>query len=357
MQNATDLRDRRPLAREACVLLLALALPIATLCQSPTPSNAPTAPTLTTTSTLVIVPALVRDSSGQLLHTLHASDFQLTDNGVAQHVSLEDTEHQPLSVVVLLQTGGAAARQFPSYAKLGTMLSYMMNDSLHHIAMVTFDSQPEYLWDFTKNVADLEDGFTQPDPGDGGAAILDAVNKGIDLLRQQPPEERRILILVSQTHDDGSQARAEDIIRSLGENNITIECLTFSPEKAWLKDQFTQPRHENAPYKMSPDGPTLLHTFDLGTPLGMALKAMRADTSANVAKLSGGESLPFGSKAELEQQFALLANHFASSYTLSFRPTSKQPGFHSLQLRIVGQAGLQVSARSSYWATDPGTPK
>ena len=357
MQNSTHLRDHFPFAQKTVVVLLTLALPAASLSQNPPISNTPTTPSITTTSTLVIVPALVRDSSGQLLPALHASDFLLTDNGVSQHVSLEDTEHQPLSVVVLLQIGGAAARQFPSYAKLGTMLSYMMNGSPHHIAMVTFDSQPEYIWDFTKNVADLEDGFTQPDPGDGGAAILDAVSQGIDLLKQQPPEARRILILVSQTHDDGSSASAKDIVRSLGENNITIECLTFSPEKAWLKDQFTQPRHENAPYKMSPDGPTLLHTFDLGTPLGMALKAMRTDTSATIAKLAGGESLPFGSKAELEQQFALLANHFASSYTLSFRPSSKQPGFHSLQLRIASQPGLQISARSSYWATDPGTPK
>ncbi len=357
MQNATDLSTRRPPAREACVLLLALTLPIAALSQNPAPANAPTSPSITTTSTLVIVPALVRDASGQLLHTLHASDFQLTDNGVAQHISLEDTEHQPLSVVVLLQTGGAAARQFPSYAKLGTMLSYMMGDVPHHIAMVSFDSQPEYLWDFTKNIADLEDGFAHPDSGDSGAAILDAVNKGIDLLRQQPPETRRILILVSQTHDDGSRARAEDIIRSLGENNITIECLTFFPEKAWLKDQFTKPLNENPLYQLGPNGPWLLHTINLSGPLSMAIKAMRTDTSATIATLSGGESLPFTSKAELEQQFTLLANHFASSYTLSFRPSSKQPGFHSLQLRIASQAGLQVSARSSYWASDPSATK
>jgi VWFA-related protein len=357
MQNAAELRSRRPLTLEACVLTLALVLPATAFPQSPASADVPAAPSITTTSTLVIVPALVRDSSGQLLHALHASDFQLTDNGVPQHVSLEDIEHQPLSVVVLLQTGGAAQRQFASYAKLGTMLTYIVGDSPHHVALVTFDSQPEYLWDFTKNIADLEDGFTQPDPGDGGAAILDAVNQGIDLLKQQPPEARRILIVVSQAHDEGSRARAEDIVRSLGENNITIECFTFSPEKAWLKDQFTKPRHENAPYQMSPDHPPIMGTFDIGTPLGMALKAMRTDTSANLARLSGGESLPFGSQTGLEQQFALLANHLASSYTLSFSPSSKQPGFHSLQLRISGQPRLQISARNSYWAAEPAATK
>jgi hypothetical protein len=219
---------------------------------------------------------------------------------------------------------------------------------------VEFDSQPEYTWHFTSNIDDLEGGFTHPDAGDRGAAILDAVKYGIDLLRKEPPTYRRVILLLSQTHDDGSRARADEIIRSLGENNITIECISFSPEKAWLKDQFTKPRHENAPYQLSPNLPPLLHTFNLGEPLGIAFKAMQKDTSAEIAALSGGESLPFGTKAELDQRLASLTNHFAAMYTLSFRPTSKQPGFHSLQLRIAGHSEFQVSARTSYWSTGNG---
>jgi VWFA-related protein len=289
--------------------------------------------------------------SGDLIPALQARDFQLTDNGVAQVVALDDTEHRPLSIVVLMQIGGAAVEQLPLYAKLGTMVSYLVDDSPHRVALVSFDSQPEYVWDFTSQVDDLDDGFTHPDRGDRGAAILDAVSYGIDLLRKEPPTYRRIILVISQTHDDGSRVRAEDIVRRLGENNITIECLTFSPEKAWLKDQFTKPRHENPPYQLAPNLPPLLHTFDLGEPLGMAFKAMREDTSATIASLSGGESFSFASKAELDQQLALLANHFANTYTLSFRPSSKQPGFHSLQLRIAGHPELEISARSSYWST------
>jgi VWFA-related protein len=310
-----------------------------------------TPPTITTTSTLVIVPALVQVPSGDLLQTLHTSDFLLTDNGTAQTVTLEDTEHQPVSIVVLLQTGGAAVEELPLYAKLDTMLGYLTANSPHQVAMVTFDSQPEYQWDFTPDVSDLDDGFTKPGPGDRGAAILDAVSHGIDMLSQQPPTQRRILIVISQSHDDRSHARSEDIIRRLGENNITIECLTFSPEETWLKDQFTKPRHANPPYQLSPDLPMVSGTFNLDQPLREALSAMRENTGGAIAALSGGEAFTFDSKASLEQQLALLANHFAATLTLSFRPTSKQPGFHSLHVQIAGHPEMQVSARTSYWAT------
>jgi VWFA-related protein len=311
----------------------------------------PAGPTITATSNLVIVPALVRGPSGDLTPALHASDFLLTDNGVRQVAIVDDTEHQPLSVVVLMQTGGAAVEELPLYSKLGTMLSYLTANSLHHVALVEFDSRPEHAWDFTSNIDDLDDGFTHPDRGDRGAAILDAVNYGIDLLRKEPPRYRRVILLLSQTHDQGSRIRADHVIESLEENNITIESISFSPGKAWLKHELTNPRPENKPYQMSPDLPPLLHTFNLSEPLGVAFKAMQKNTSAEIAEVSGGESLPFANKAELDRQLAALTNHFAATYTLSFRPTSKQPGFHSLQLRIAGHPEFQVMARTGYWST------
>ena len=333
-------------------VILELLFSPALLSQSTSPVASPQHPAITATSNLVIVPALVRNPSGESPPLLKDSDFLLTDNGVRQAVKLEDTEHRPLSVLVLMQTGGAAAEELPLYAKLGTMLSYLTANSAHRVALVEFDSQPEYTWSFTSNIDGLDDGFAHPDAGDGGAAILDAVNYGIDLLRKEAPKYRRIILLLSQTHDEGSRARAEEVIQSLGENNITIECISFSPEKRWLKNQFRNPSPENAPYQFSPTLPPLLHTFNLGEPLIMAFKAMQKNTSAEIAALSGGESLPFGNKAELDRQLAALTNHFAATYTLSFRPTSKEPGFHALQLRIAGHPEFHVSARTSYWATD-----
>lgn len=301
----------------------------------------------------MLVPTLVSAPAGDVIPPLRASDFHVIDNGVPQKVSVEATERQPLSVVVLMQTGGAASRQFASYANLGTMLDYMMGSSAHHVALVAFDSQPEYLWDFTPHIDDLKDGFVHPEPGDSGAAIFDAVNYGIDLLRQQPPASRRILILLSQTHDHGSKAHSEDIVRRLGEDNITIYSIAFSTEKTWLKDQFTKPRHGNPPYQMAPNLPALSGTFDLGTPLKVALSAMGDNAASEIARMSGGEFVEFGSQRDLEQQLGILANHIPNRYTLSFRPTSNEVGFHTIEVRIPAHPELQIAARTSYWSAGP----
>jgi VWFA-related protein len=306
---------------------------------------------LTVTTRLVFVPALVRSPAGDLVHELSADDFELLDNGVPQKVSLEPSSPQPLSVLVLMQVGGAASREFEYYSKLPTMLDYIAGKSRYQVSLVTFDSQPEGQWDFTSKVDDLKDSFLHPEQGDHRAAIFDALKFGITQLAQRPSGTRRVLILLSQPQDDGSKARAEDVVRMVGEENITIFSLTFSPEKTWLKDQFTKPQAEAKPYQMSPDHPPILHTFDLMAPLHEAINAMRKDAASEVTSLAGGESLPFGNEKSLTSQLALLANYIPNRYVLTFRPTSDRAGFHSLQVRVRNHPEFAIGARTSYWST------
>jgi VWFA-related protein len=313
--------------------------------------DVPDGSTLHSTTTLVLVPTLVRDAHGELISNLTAKDFRLTDNGVEQTVTADHLERQPLAVVVLLQTGATAPRQFPCYRDVGIMLQYMMGESPHKVGLITFDSQPEEIWDFPVRDDGLNYAFAHPQPGDGGAALLDAVGYAIDVLKRQPDTYRRIILLLSQTNDAGSKARPEEIVQRLGESNTTIYSVTFSPGKTWLKDQFTKPRHGNPPYQLSPNQPAVLGTFDLGTPLGVALSAMRADTAGGIASLSGGENLQFMDKNDLERQLSLLANHIPNRYTLSFRPSSSEPGLHRLQVQVLHQpAATTVAARTGYWA-------
>lgn len=299
----------------------------------------------------MLVPMLVQSTAGELIPDLQARDFRLTDNGVEQKVSVEAVEHQPLAVVVLMQTGGAAPRQFANYRNLTPVLEAMMGSSAYRVALVTFDSRPEEIWNFPPRVEGLTDAFTHPEAGDSGAAILDAVNYGIDLLQQQPANSRRIILLLSQAQDDGSKASAADVIRRLGESNTTIDSVSFSPEKQWLKDQFTKPRHGNPPYQLSPVQPPILGTFNLSAPIGVALKAMRTDAAAEIAALSGGEHMRFNNRLDLEAHLSALANHIPNRYTLSFRPSSQQPGLHSIEVQVLHQTQpLQVAARTSYWS-------
>jgi hypothetical protein len=67
-------------------------------------SQSPTGPDLTAQTSLVIVPALVRSKSGQLVFNLNASDFTLTDDGIPQKLTPEqDTGGEPLALVVVVE--------------------------------------------------------------------------------------------------------------------------------------------------------------------------------------------------------------------------------------------------------------
>ena len=339
--------------RLVCVALLSAGPWV--LAQGVAPAASGPDVTIHARSMLVLVPALVRDGSGELVEGLKASDFRVTDNGVEQKVSLEPVP-DAMEILVLMQTGGAAARQFANYRTLSTMVGYLAGRSKYEAAVVSFDSQPEDIWDFTSDARALEDAFVHPVAGDHGAAVLDAVTYGVALLAKTPAARRRVIVLLSQPQDDGSKAKPEEVVRALGENNVTIFSVTFSPEKAWVKDQLAGDRHENAPYQIGPDHPPLLHTFDLSTPLMMAVRAMRTDVSAEIAKLSGGEAARFDDRRSLDEQLAAVANHIANRYVLSFRPTSDRPGFHGLTVQARGPEGLlHVSSREGYWADSAHT--
>jgi VWFA-related protein len=266
---------------------------------------------------------------------------------------------------VLMQTGGVARGQFASYANLETMLASLLGGAQggasNRVSIVNFDSRPEAASPFTSDVAQWSEAIDKPDQGDSGAAIFDGIAFALDLLKKEPVSNRRAILLISQEHDDGSKTPMKDIVRDLGETNTVIYSVTFSAEKTEAKLAFKEP-HLNPPIQVVPsDGPVLNKDdpaypiqgyFKLDAPLRLIFGAMRKNLSAEVANLSGGESLSFDGRGELEQDLNVLNNHIRNSYILSFTPTSTEPGLHTIRVSLAHHPEMIVSARTSYWAAD-----
>jgi VWFA-related protein len=324
--------------------------------------------TLHTTTTLVVVPTLVQTQGKELVFSLTADDFVLTDNGVPQKVTLEEETKRPLSLVVLMQTGGDARGQFLSYAKLDTMIASLLGEAPNEVAIVNFDSRPEAASPFTSNVAEWRDAIDHPDVGDKGAAIFDSLAYGLDLLRKRAANNRRAILLISQEHDVGSKTSLKEIVRDVGETNTAIYSMTFSAEKTAAREAFKNPGPLNKPITVGNVTPPTVSVepaadsggpaqyqayFNLSEPLRLILGAMSKNTSAEVATLSGGEWSSFDNGRELAQDLGVLTNHLHNSYVLSFSPTSSEPGLHTIKVRLAHHPELLVSARSNYWSAGP----
>ena len=394
-------------ARTVVALTFSLLLASA---QAQTPVSVQ-APTLSTHSTLVLVPALVRNKAGELVYTLSAEDFTLTDDGVPQKLRLEqDTGGEPLALVVVVEIGGAGAREFNKFASIAPPMSPMLESVIgnvpHRVAVITFDSHPELLQDFT---ADLETAATALETltpgctrqhhlencassqairdvplGDNGAAILDSIGFAVDLLRKQPLEYRRAILLISETLDRGSQTSIDDAIRAVSDTNTTIYSIAFSTGKSeaahyasrtlpiqpgglGMANHYPNPPHGCMGKDPDPDPDATHHkaiqAYDCATqllpPLALAKMAaimasdgLKRNVPETVANLTGGEYFKLTNAKNLDRDLATISNHIPNRYILSFQPQSPHPGLHALDLQLKNYPDLHITARNGYWA-DP----
>lgn len=345
--------------------------------QQPAPETTPDAiTTLTARTTLVLVPALVKTKSNQLVYTLTAKDFLLTDDGIEQTLSLEeDTGSEPLALVIAVQTGGAGAAQLEKYKHLAPEIEAMVGNVPHKVAVVTFDSTTALYQKFTPTLTIIADALNELDPGDKGAGILDALTFSVDLLRRQPQQYRRAILLISETIDHGSHTKLDDALRAIGDTNTAIYSLAFNSTRAAVgketsKLSSTTPGPEHGCMSRDPNDPNVdLDTSRLAqaweclsllAPPLRALKMMeilgtnnlRRNVPETVARLTGGEYYKFSDAKGIQRSLQTLSNHIPNRYILSFHPQSPHPGFHYVNLRLREYDHLTVAARNSYWANE-----
>jgi VWFA-related protein len=371
---------------------LILALLLAPLAFAQTPDTMPAPPpapeamnqsSITVNSTLVLVPALVRTKGGELVFTLKADDFLLTDDGIPQRLRLEqDTGDQPLALVICVETGGDGVGHLADYSNLSTMLGALISNVPHQVAVVGFDSTPTLLHGFTPNIDYIGHSLNQLDAGDKGNATLDALAFSVDLLRKQPPIYRRAILLFSETIDHGSHTRLDDALRAIGDTNTIIYSVGFSStrgqigkEAGKLNSSEPGPQHgcfsrdlgTNADGKpIQPEESRATQNYDciaqLLPPLRLAKMAeiaavngLRRNAAESVARLTGGEFYKFKDAKSLDRDLATISNHVPNRYVLSFRPQNPHVGAHALELKLKDYPQLSVEARSSYWVEDaPG---
>jgi hypothetical protein len=151
--------------RIACTLVVLLSLAAAGTAQQSDKDR----PTFTASSALVEVPILVKTKSGDVVFQLTADDFLLTDNGVPQHLTLDqDTDSQPLALAIVVETGGAGARHLDDYRQLDSILDALIGNVGHRVALIGFDSTPHLLMRFSPRTSGASWQLGNVDAGDQG---------------------------------------------------------------------------------------------------------------------------------------------------------------------------------------------
>jgi len=236
------------------------------------------------------------------------------------------------------------------------MLDQIVGQPQVQTAIVVFDNNVELAQDFSFESAGTEEYLRSMmegprrnmEEGDrGGAAIYDAVRYSVSLLKKQPEDSRRILLLISETRDHGSHAVSlDDTIRAISASNTVMYALAFSPTASTAMDTL----RGEWDARTDPAGWNL----DILRLMKMARQAMRKNAAKSVASMTGGEYELFTSQKSFERLMNEFANHLHSRYLLRFEPKSPHPGLHEVRVRLRGRGNSVVVARRSYWVEQPG---
>lgn len=333
---------RKKIARQASLRQLSAFLLFALLAGSAFCQET----TLRSQTNLVLIPTLVKDSQGETVYGLQAKDFIIEDNGVEQAVRLDDApEGQPISLVLAIQTGRRASYEFPRMAGLKTMLDPLFAGGTARVAVVEFDSQIRLTRTFTRDESLIDADLDDLQQGDGGARILDAVNYSVELLKKEPQDRMRVLLLISETRDHGSRIKIEDAVAAIGQSNSVMYALAFSPGLSNILDTG---RGVNTPF--DPNGKNEMHPgVDFIDLAYQAAQAMRKNAPSTVAAMTGGEYELFATRKKFEVRMNDFTNHLHSRYLLSFTPNDPRPGLHQIRVRLRAAGDDVVLARSRYW--------
>jgi VWFA-related protein len=327
---------------------------------------------------LVNTPVTVRDGRGDMVHDLEAHDFHITDNGVAQQISHFDLGGDPISLVILVETSSRIAPLLPEMRKTGILFTQTVMGPTGEASVVAFNDSVDKLQDFTTNGDLIENTIAHLGQGTSGSKLYDAMAVGVEMLSGRPqatadkPGRRRVLMILSEATDAGSEAKLGEVLRQAQLANVTIYSVGLSTTRAELqakpkdtRPQITPPGTFPLPPQPGvPQTPTSEENrygnIDL---LALAVWAVQhihdqvKDHALEVAATAtGGAHLSTFKDRSIEKAIDEIGGELHSQYTISYAPTgSDAAGYHEIKVNVVrnGAKNLKVRARPGYYLATP----
>jgi VWFA-related protein len=327
---------------------------------------------------LVNTPVTVRDGRGDMVHNLEARDFQIADNGVSQQITHFDLGGDPISMVILIETSSRIAPLLPEVRKTGILFTQTVMGPTGEAAVVGFNDSVDKLQDFTRNADLIENTIAHLGQGTSGSKLYDAMAVGVEMLSGRPqatadtPGRRRVLMILSEATDAGSEAKLGEVLRQAQLANVTIYSVGLSTTRAELqaKPKDTRPKitppgtFPLPPQPGVPQTPTSEENrygnIDLMAAAVWAVQHIHDQVKDHAlevaATATGGAHLATFKDRSIEKAIDEIGGELHSQYTISYTPTGTDAtGYHEIKVNVLRHdaKNLKVRARPGYYLATP----
>lgn len=313
------------------------------------------------TTNFVQVPVLVKNSDGRRVDDLRPQDFTVLENGVKQPLTYFTSDPFELSVAIVVDVGMPDAdvqKVNETYSALVGALS-----PWDEAALYTYSSTVSQVTDYTQKPELLTTAFNQLKTvrgGNNGAAVLsgpmavtgpiingapaggpiiqpvytppreahvlnDAILRAALDLRKRDPTRRKMILVISEGRELGSQASYRDVMRVLQSRNVQVKAVVVGAGSLPGYRQVEKIHH--------------------------LLWQGYADILPKYCYASGGgDVLHELDRNAIENAYAQATSDARNQYTLGYSPkaTTGSSAYRKIEV-IVDRRGLKVQAKDGYY--------
>jgi VWFA-related protein len=231
------------------------------------------------------------------------------------------------------------------------------------------------LQDFTTNQDPIETTLNKLKTVTRGSKLYDAMAIGVEMLSDRPqatadaPGRRRIMLILSEATDVGSETKLGAVLRQAQLSNVTIYSVGLSTTMAELKEppKDTSPHITPPGINPQPPLPGIVQTptteanrygsGDLLKAVEWAVVHVKNKITDHALELAatatGGEHVAAFKNRSIEKAIDEIGGELHAQYSLSYVPSgTNQAGYHDIKV-TVKKEGLKVRARPGYYLGGP----
>jgi len=321
-------------------------------------------PIIKTSVTNIVAPVLVTDRSGNIVDGLQPHQFRLFDNGKEQNIQV-DVSYEPISLVIAIECSSRVEAILPQIKHLGSLVQSIIGLQ-GEAAVLKFDGRIMVTQDFTNDPDKVKLAINRIQPGSSGSRMIDAVDRGVYMLRNRPKTNRRIILVVSETRDDGSEIRLKTALMDATLQNVII----YNVDITQLAVRLTEKRPDGVAPRMDATA--------MRAPMGMAntpttmeqnygqqnrvqfvplLKEIYIDAkgifikdpATQFSRATGGHEFMFLRQKGLEDAVQRIGTELHSHYMISYKPSNgSEGGYHNIEV-VVNRSDLICKTRPGYY--------
>lgn len=277
--------------------------------------------TVRVNTNLITIPVIVTDRNGRRVAGLTKDDFLLSEDGRPVTIDYFAAGSERVALVFALDASGSVRDRLEHQREAA--LAILGRFRASRVAVVRFRDRPELAAPFTSEIARVRAEFRFPALPNQRTAIFDGAMTAVRLFdAKADPEERRIVVLISDGLDNASRLSAEEVIAEANARQVSIYVIHL-------------PLYAPRDGRLAPRPPS---------------RGFR-----QLAERTGGQYFAVGSartaldpRAELDLSpvFRAIADDLASQYVLGrYADEQRASGrFHRLDVRLRGARALRVRA-------------